>query len=267
MRMAFSNTDSTGGAKACKVWQFQGMARAVKNPLQRIATVRMSVESPTKEHADHMKALAREEFESWAGSYDRSLLHVFLFRPSYRVLTEEIANWHDEHQRPMRVLDIGCGTGELASILSLGDWPIEVVGLDYSPAMCEVASKKFEMSDAPHRVRFTAADSEFLPFADNTFDVVTCSNSFHHYPHQGAVVRNIHRILKPQGRFVLIDGFRDNVVGWVTFDVVIAHIEKNVHHAPWSQIDGYFRDADFANIRRRKFNFWMPLCATIGEKL
>ncbi len=219
----------------------------------------------TQDRADEMKALAREEFESWAGSYDKSLLHVYLFRPSYRVLTEEIAKWYQQHQRPMRVLDIGCGTGELASILSQGDWPIEIVGLDYSPAMCSVASDKAAGSHVPHRVHFVAADSEFLPFGDNTFDMVTCSNSFHHYPNQPGVVKNVHRLLKPQGRFVLIDGFRDNTVGWVTFDVIIARIEKNVHHAPWSQIDGYFREADFVNIHRRKFNFWMPLCATIGD--
>ena len=218
-----------------------------------------------QERADGMKALAREEFESWAGNYDRSLLHVFLFRPSYRVLTEEIARWYQQHKRPMRVLDIGCGTGELASILIRGDWPIEVVGLDYSPAMCAVANKKFERSRTPHPVHFVAADSEFLPFKDNAFDIVTCSNSFHHYPNQAAVVRNVHRLLKPKGRFILIDGFRDNVVGWVAFDVIIARVEKNVHHAPWPQIDSYFRSADFQNIHRRKFNFWMPLCATMGD--
>lgn len=225
----------------------------------------MSSVTKTQKHADNMKALAREEFESWAGSYDKSLLHVFLFRPSYRVLTEEIAKWYRQHHRPMQVLDIGCGTGELASILSQGDWPIEIVGLDYSPAMCIVASQKAEEAKVPHRVSFVAADSEFLPFQEKSFDVVTCSNSFHHYPNQSAVVQKVHSLLRPQGRFVLIDGFRDNTVGWVTFDVIIARVEKNVHHAPWSQIDGYFREANFENIHRRKFNFWMPLCATIGD--
>ncbi len=225
----------------------------------------MIADPSSRERSEEMKALAREEFDSWAGSYDRSLLHVFLFRPSYRVLTEEIARWYQEHNRPMRVLDIGCGTGELASILTRETWPIQVVGLDYSPAMCVEANRKTHGSGAPSRAGFVAADSEFLPFAPQSFDIVTCSNSFHHYPNQADVVRKIHHLLKPGGRFILIDGFRDNVVGWVTFDVVIARVEKNVHHAPWPQIDGFFREAGFANIRRRKFNFWMPLCATIGD--
>ena len=215
-------------------------------------------------HAD-MKDRARRQFENWADTYDRSILHHFLFRPSYLVLTEEIARWYAEHQRTFRVLDIGCGTGEMIGLLKAGHWPIEAVGMDYAPAMCVQASRKAATLGSETYARFAAGDSEFLPFADRAFDIVTCSNSFHHYPHQQAVVREVRRLLAPGGRFVLIDGFRDNVVGWVAFDVIIAMVEKNIYHAPWHVIDGYFRAAGLTNIRRRKFNFWMPLCATIGD--
>jgi hypothetical protein len=47
--------------------------------------------------------------------------------------------------------------------------------------------------------------------------------------------------------------------------VIVSRIEKGVYHAPWSVIDGYFRETGFQNIRRRKINFWMPLCVTIGD--
>jgi ubiquinone/menaquinone biosynthesis C-methylase UbiE len=212
-----------------------------------------------------MKARAREQFAAWAGTYDRSLLHHFLFRPSYIALMEEIARWYDRHQRPFRVLDIGCGTGELAAMLATSDWPVEAVGMDYVPEMCMAAGEKLRGHTDPGRAWFAAGDSEFLPFADASFDIVTCSNSFHHYPHQQAVVHKIKRLLRPAGRFVLIDGFRDNVVGWFVFDVVITRIEGGVFHAPWSTIDGYFRNAGFTDIHRRKINFWMPLCVTVGS--
>lgn len=178
---------------------------------------------------------------------------------------EEVAKWHSARGGAFRLLDIGCGTGELAATLAHSDWPVEVVGLDYAPAMCVKASRKAVEAQLDHKARFVAGDSEFLPFAGGSFDFVTCSNSFHHYPNQAGVVREARRLLRPGGRFVLIDGFRDNVVGWVAFDVIIAKVEGNVHHAPWSAIDRHFRDAGFTNIHRRKFNFWMPLCATIGE--
>jgi hypothetical protein len=63
---------------------------------------------------------------------------------------------------------------------------------------------------------------------------------------------------------MLIDGFLDNIVGWVVFDVIIAAVEKHVFHAPWSTIHGYFESAGFRDIRRRKFNYWFPLLLTVG---
>ena len=116
-----------------------------------------------------------------------------------------------------------------------------------------------------HDAHFVAGDSEHLPFESDSFDFLTCSNSFHHYPDQQAVVIEFRRVLKPGGHLLLIDGFRDNVVGWVTFDVIIASVEEqNVYHAPWSVIHEYFETAGFSEIRRRKFGFWLPGCLTIG---
>lgn len=211
-----------------------------------------------------MKARALSEFEAWAHTYDRSLLNRFLFQPSYRMFLEELYVWRNAVSEPFDLLDIGCGTGTFAGMLACSAFPVRIVGLDYSPAMCRVAEEKARRTGVEDRLHFVAADSEHLPFADASFDVVTCSNSFHHYPHQQVVVREMRRVLRPEGRLMLIDGFRDNIIGWVAFDVIIGAVEKEVHHAPWSVIDGYFRAAGFRDVRRRKFNFWMPVLLTVG---
>jgi ubiquinone/menaquinone biosynthesis C-methylase UbiE len=178
---------------------------------------------------------------------------------------EEIARWRLEHSNSFRVLDVGCGTGTLAGLLVRSGWPVEVVGLDYSPNMCRQASAKVRAAGG--RGHFVTGDSEHLPFADGRFDVITCSNSFHHYPRQQAVVLGMRQLLAPGGRLMIIDGFRDNVIGWVAFDVIIARVEKHVHHAPWTQMRDYFRQAGFINIRQRKTNFWMPLLVTMGDAI
>lgn len=210
-----------------------------------------------------MKHHAREEFEAWAGTYDHSLLNRFLFQPSYRMFLEELAAWRTGGE-PFDLLDVGCGTGTFDAMLAASPLPARVTGLDYAQAMCRVASQKAREAGVSDRLQYVTADSEHLPFADASFDVVTCSNSFHHYPHQQKVIHDMKRVLRPGGRLMLIDGFRDNVIGWVAFDFIIAAVEKHVYHAPWSIIDGYFREAGFREIRRRKFNFWMPGLLTVG---
>ncbi len=212
-----------------------------------------------------IKNRAKDQFEAWADSYDRSLLNYFLFRPAYLACMEEIARWYAERPGPFRVLDVGCGTGTLAGWLAASTWPVNVVGMDYAEGMCREASAKVAGRTLSARACFAAGDSEHLPFADGAFDVVTCSNSFHHYPHQQVVVREMRRVLRPGGRLVLVDGFRDNIIGWITFDVVIHWVEENVYHAPWTVVRDYFKTAGFTDIRRRKCSFWFPLLVTVGD--
>jgi ubiquinone/menaquinone biosynthesis C-methylase UbiE len=74
-------------------------------------------------------------------------------------------------------------------------------------------------------------DSERLPFASGSFDFVTCANSFHHYPRQDHAVVEMHRVLRPGGRLLIIDGYRDAPWGWFIYDVCVAFREGDVHHA------------------------------------
>jgi ubiquinone/menaquinone biosynthesis C-methylase UbiE len=219
----------------------------------------------TRQRAARFKKQARTRFDGWADTYDRSLLNHYMFRPSYLALLEEIARWRAEHGGAFRLLDVGSGTGTLAGMLLRGGWPVTVVGLDYSPAMCARALAKLPPTTHGNRSMFTAGDSEHVPFASESFDVVICANSFHHYPHQQAVLEEMRRVLRPGGRLILIDGFRDNVVGWFVFDVIIARVEGSIHHAPWHEVHAGFEQAGLRNIRRRKLGLLFPLVATIGD--
>jgi ubiquinone/menaquinone biosynthesis C-methylase UbiE len=232
-----------------------------------------------------VKRRTKHQFDAWADSYDRSLLNHFLFRPAYLAFMEEIARWYAERGRSFRLLDVGCGTGTFAGWLAASPWPVSVVGIDYAEGMCRAASAKAKRGHAPSPsnagVRkgtvpfsrgekgdgplFLCGDSEHLPLADGTFDLVTCSNSFHHYPHQQAVVKEMRRVLRPGGRLILIDGFRDNIIGWIIFDVIVGRVEGNVHHAPWTVVHDYFTTAGFTYIRHRKLNFWFPLLVIVGD--
>lgn len=219
------------------------------------------------EHHAAVRHGARSQFDGWAHGYDRSRLNELVFFPTIRAVQEEIVRLQrDRRERPFRLLDVGCGTGRLITLLALRADAELLVGLDYSPVMIQKAIAR--IAESPRRERLSAivGDAERLPFADASFDVVTCCNSFHHYPHQAAAVESFCRVLRPGGRLILIDGFRDNVIGWLIFDLVVTSIEKTVYHVPWSEMRDMIRKAGFAHVTQRKMNVLAPLLINVATR-
>ena len=159
---------------------------------------------------------------------------------------------------------MGCGTGNLLVVLADDPLARELLGVDYSPQMVRRTAQKIARCAQADRLRAVHGDAEHLPFEDGSADVLTCCNSFHHYPHQAAVLREFHRVLRPGGLLILIDGFRDNVIGWVIFDVAVAWAERSVHHAAWSELRRGIEQAGFRELRQRKLNVLAPLLVNVA---
>lgn len=100
-----------------------------------------------------------------------------------------------------RVLDVGCGTGVMTDFYLDADAD-EVVGIDVSARMVEIASEKF--SDEP---RATFVNADVLDFKDDGgFDAVVAYNCYPHIIDKHALVESTARLLRPGGRFVVAHG-------------------------------------------------------------
>jgi demethylmenaquinone methyltransferase/2-methoxy-6-polyprenyl-1,4-benzoquinol methylase len=107
-----------------------------------------------------------------------------------------------------RVLDVACGTGDLSLVLE-GAGAARVVGLDFCRPMLEIARRKAESDARP--VPFVEGDALRLPFADESFDVVTIAFGLRNLASVEDGLRELRRILRPAGRIAVLE-FSDPVV-------------------------------------------------------
>jgi SAM-dependent methyltransferase len=100
----------------------------------------------------------------------------------------------------LRVLEIGCGVG--TDGLQFARAGATYTGVDLTEAAVALARKNFEFAGVPGE--FRVADAENLDFADDSFDIVYSHGVLHHTPDIKAAVREVHRVLKPGGRAIVM---------------------------------------------------------------
>lgn len=142
------------------------------------------------------KRLTLNEFDKAAEKFDDEDPSVYnMCRKDYPDILEEV-----QKEAFQDLLDAGCGTGAMLGMFCRDIPEKRYTGLDLSPQMINVANRK-----QLNGTQFIVGDCEMLPFADNSFDVVTCSMSFHHYPNPDRFFQNVNRVLRKNGRLVLRD--------------------------------------------------------------
>jgi ubiquinone/menaquinone biosynthesis C-methylase UbiE len=99
-----------------------------------------------------------------------------------------------------RLLEVAVGTG-----LNLPHYPADatITGIELSTAMLAIARKR--AADLGRDAELREGDAEHLPFADASFDTVVCALSLCTIPNPAAAIAEMHRVLVPGGRLLLLD--------------------------------------------------------------
>ena len=162
------------------------------------------------------------------------------------------------------VLDLACGTGDLAFDLARAIPGAQVRGLDASAGMVDAANRRSAAAGQPG-VRFTVGDMIRLDAATASVDLVTAGYGFRNVPDHRLALREAARVLKPGGHLLTLDFYRPQnsvwralvvayltvaggIVGWLwhRVPVVYAYLGPSVDHfVSWQQFSRDLVDAGF----------------------
>ena len=113
---------------------------------------------------------------------------------------------------PIRLLDIGCGTGSQLIANRAAAPDAQMVGTDQSLGMLRQARAKVP------EIAWLRADGAALPFAAASFDFIGCQFAFHHFGDKAGMLAETLRLLGPGGRFVLRNMCPEQCADWLCYE-------------------------------------------------
>lgn len=202
-----------------------------------------------------IETTVRKQYDRLASVYDRRWKKYISNTLSFLKTWAEISPQDT-------VLDVACGTGELEKLL-LNDYPtLKIIGVDISDEMLAIAKEKCR---AYSQVSFETASASALPFANDTFDAIVSASSFHYFSEPLAALIEMQRVLKPNGKVVILDWCKDYLFCQI-LDIILKIIDP-AHQQCYTQKEFHrlLNSANFVVSRGTKVRFgifWGLMVAT-----
>ena len=156
---------------------------------------------PYKNSEDQKKHQVRTMFDNISSNYD-GLNRVISFGIDQSWRKKVIKMVTDSHAKS--VIDIATGTGDLAIALAKTETE-KIVGIDISNGMLDVGRQKIKNQNLSDKIDMVQADSENLPYDDNSFDAATVACGVRNFEDLDKGLSEIYRVLKPDGVFVVLE--------------------------------------------------------------
>lgn len=185
---------------------------------------------------DHQQSV-KAQFGSNAKNYVTSPLHA------KGNDLEWMKQWVQQNGKGGILIDIATGGGHVAN--TMAPFFDKVVAFDLTPEMLEQA-RLFVTGNGHKNVEFTIGDAQALPFEDQSFDYVTCRIAPHHFPQVELFVKEVYRVLKTDGVFILADNIAP---------------EKEELDEFYNELE---KKRDFSHFRAYKKTEWISMIEHIG---
>ena len=144
----------------------------------------------------------------WEGNRAESFVHSMekLVKYRYRPFAKQIRKAIERFGKTenSEILDIGCGPGLLLFEIKKLIPSINLMGLDSSEAMLAIANKKAKENHLEF-LDLRQGSAESMPFEDTSIDIVTCLSSLHDFKEAKTTLREVYRVLRDEGLFILKD--------------------------------------------------------------
>lgn len=204
---------------------------------------------------------------SVAGEYDEALLSLLQLVWGEGFLSpggpEEVALLLSGSDiRGCHVLDIGCALGAVDELLMGAHGAGSVTGIDIDPAMLAQMEARIRRAGLESRVRGQLVAPGPLPFADASFDVVFSKDSLVQIPGKAALFAEVHRVLKPGGRFIASDWLRGGSGAYSAEMLEFFRLEGIAYNmATLGECAEALRTAGFTDIELRDRHDWYEALA------
>ncbi|HCE52653.1 MAG TPA: class I SAM-dependent methyltransferase [Shewanella baltica] len=133
-----------------------------------------------------------------------------------------------------RALEIGCGFGNGIQLIREHFGAGHITAVDIDPEMVAAAQSRWQARPQGLKgLSFSVADASCLPFADGEFDMVFDFAVFHHIPDWQAAIKDVARVLKPNGYFVVEDLYRAAICNPLSRRLFEHPQQNRFNHREW----------------------------------
>jgi ubiquinone/menaquinone biosynthesis C-methylase UbiE len=159
------------------------------------------------------------------------------------------------------ILDVGCGGGKTVNRLAQQVPQGKVYGIDCSPDMVEYSQKVNQKFVKQNQVEIHEASVDNTGLPDDFFDLVTACETYYFWPSLPEAFKEIKRVLKPNGKFLLISEMVKDGVHDVSRAKIIE--KTHVHLVPIEETSNMLQSAGFSNVEavRKEDSAWNVIIA------